>query len=1232
MTRQGETSRTDSDGRTRVQMARKPARPARRLGLLIAIAAMVCGQSWAFAQSCPSIEPVTISIKETDLSGNGRDCVKAPDDQTTALATVRACTFLIVKNPSWDARYYERRGYSYFEMGLYKEAIADLSRAADCPQNFRPEGALSPDSRFELLRIRGMAQARFGNSAAAQKDFDDLLNHYASLPIDKSLVSERLGTRESDRYILDEQVPHTLIVAEALALAARADLNLDTANPARNPASAIADLTAAIKRFETIISRASTYCRPQDRNQAASTCPERRLIEAMLSSAHESRAKAYAAIRGANGEVEDELAELFSAAAVNPAARIEVRRRLGAISARRSPAELIVAYRKHAEAGVPASIEFLVFRAQAHLALGDKAASVRDYDSAIKLAGNEADLYFGRAGVHLAKPDRVAALADLNAAIQRDATTSAYWMVRGKVRLESGDAAGAISDYSAVIRLSSGLAEAYLERADAYRAQGAPASAETDIEQALKLEPDSVRARTARAMLNIEKRDWKAALADLDVAVKADSAGPSTALRGTVRAASGDHAGAISDLNATIEQSPRDATLLAARARSYLAVGRTDAALRDAESALQLDPKHQVALATRALVHAVPGRAVPGRAPAVSANSTTSRSDAPEAPNNASQKQTKEAPQNTSTARSDAPSNLVPLPGSRQSFRDLKTNGQPCPECPEMVVLPPNRFKLSYNYTITIRQSFAVSKFEVTFDEWEACVSGGGCTSNRKPNDHGWGRGRRPVIGVSWPDAKEYVAWLSRTTGNRYRLLSGSEWEYAAGGGSPTNYAWGDDIDCGKANYDGGKASACYMELGGKLRGTRPVGSYSANQFGLHDFHGNVWEWIEDCWHDNGHAPRDGSSWVTSCSDRRRLVRGGAWNYPPHNVVSGGQLMFDPELRGFDIGIRVAREITETHARYAVEYDEKKDAELAKQELNALEAEREKQRRSMDWLIEDYNQHRLALRAEEERKRKEAVAKRKPEAAAVQRTFAPGQTFRDCGNGCPEMVVVPAGSFTMGGSGQLFSDNEKPAHRVTIRKPFAVGKFEVTFDEWKACAAGGGCQENPEPEDQDWGRGRRPVINVSWSEAQQYVTWLIAQTGARYRLLTEAEWEYAARAGSTTWYSWGNQIGKGNANCKLCGSKWDDTETAPVGSFAPNRFGLHDMHGNVAEWVEDCYKPNYRGAPTDGSAVGGAGVCSRVSRGGSWMDFPTGVRATSRTDDESGTHYYGFRVARDIIQ
>ncbi len=253
-----------------------------------------------------------------------------------------------------------------------------------------------------------------------------------------------------------------------------------------------------------------------------------------------------------------------------------------------------------------------------------------------------------------------------------------------------------------------------------------------------------------------------------------------------------------------------------------------------------------------------------------------------------------------------------------------------------------------------------------------------------------------------------------------------------------------------------------------------------------------------------------------------------------------------------------------------------------------------------------------------------------------------GASFRDCPE-CPEMVTVPAGRFLMGSPADERERRrfEGPRHWVDIARPFAVGRYEVTFDEWDACVEAGGCPGHRRwhkgwrrlgADDEGWGRGRRPAIKASWNDAKAYVAWLTTRTGRRYRLLSEAEWEYVARAGTTTARHWGEAVGRDNANCFGCGSKYDDDRSAPVGSFAANPFGLHDTLGNVWEWVEDCWNKSYAGAPTDGSAWTDGQCTRRVHRGGSIFDPATEIRAARRDWLDANNRGYGggFRVAMTL--
>ena len=257
--------------------------------------------------------------------------------------------------------------------------------------------------------------------------------------------------------------------------------------------------------------------------------------------------------------------------------------------------------------------------------------------------------------------------------------------------------------------------------------------------------------------------------------------------------------------------------------------------------------------------------------------------------------------------------------------------------------------------------------------------------------------------------------------------------------------------------------------------------------------------------------------------------------------------------------------------------------------------------------------------------------------AAQEQALRPGNSFKECAQDCAEMVVVPAGSFTMGSpiTEKSHGDDEAPQHVVKIGKPFAVAKDEVTYADWEACVKGGGCNSYI-PNDYGLADAKKvPVLNVHWDDAKAYVAWLSLVTGKAYRLLTEAEYEYATRAGTTTAYPWGNAVGTDNADCKGCGSQWDDERPAPVGSFPANRFGLYDMVGNAWEWIEDCGHSDYYGAPVDGSAwlEANRGDCGkRVSRGGSWSAAPDDLRSARRIPIATSFRAagLGFRVARTL--
>jgi len=247
------------------------------------------------------------------------------------------------------------------------------------------------------------------------------------------------------------------------------------------------------------------------------------------------------------------------------------------------------------------------------------------------------------------------------------------------------------------------------------------------------------------------------------------------------------------------------------------------------------------------------------------------------------------------------------------------------------------------------------------------------------------------------------------------------------------------------------------------------------------------------------------------------------------------------------------------------------------------------------------------------------------------RAKLPGLNFRDCRD-CPEMVVVTGGVFDMGSPDTEVGrwDNETPLHNVAL-PTFAIGVYETTFDDWTACLEDRGCG-GYDPSDQAWGRGKRPVINVSWHEAVAFTDWLSEETGLQYRLATEAEWEYAARAGSSTAFPWGDGISEGRAVCSDCGTRWDKFKTANGDKLESNAFGLHHTVGNVWEWVADCYDDDFEQTPVDGAAMARGHCDLRVIRGGAYISDVRDVRSASRFFAETGkrSKRIGFRVARDL--
>ena len=644
-----------------------------------------------------------------------------------------------------------------------------------------------------------------------------------------------------------------------------------------------------------------------------------------------------------------------------------------------------------------------------------------------------------------------------------------------------------------------------------------------------------------------------------------------------------------------------------------------------------------------------------------------------------------------------------PTAGDR--FRD-------CAECPEMVVIPAGSYRMgspSHEQwrdedegpvrEVTIAAPFAIGRHEVTVAEFGRFVDETGysaaswCWTSENGkwesrNGRGWRNpgfdqgGRHPVACVSWEDAQAYAAWLSRQTGEEYRLPSESEWEYAARAGTATARYWGKGESglCRHANGAGADVSMYWRWMMAAMAAwcrdghvhTAPVGSFAANGWGLHDMLGNVREWTEDCWNGSyAEAPSDGSAWeYGDCA--RRVSRGGSWFHGPRNLRSADR---SPHVTGFRVsnhGFRVARTLA-PNGRLAGA------AQALLAELGVwpftVAAEPAGAHIRLADRSEPYHagmslpagEYRVEVSADGYETRTVTVRHDgSPTTHPVAlRKAGPkaGDRFRDCAE-CPEMVVIPAGSYRMGSPSheQGRHKGEGPVHGVTISAPFAIGRHEVTVAEFGRFVDETGYSEGSciivSRAGRDWRdpgyfgqSGRHPVTCVGWEDAQAYAAWLSRQTGEEYRLPSESEWEYAARAGTATARYWGKgesgqcrHANGADASLKERYSDWHSpvascrdghVHTAPVGSFAANGWGLHDMLGNVWEWTEDCWHESNAAAPSDGSAWedGYGAACDwRIYRGGSWYDRPSNLRAAYRrgVNIEFPYDLHGFRVARAL--
>ncbi|CAK0772933.1 formylglycine-generating enzyme [Gammaproteobacteria bacterium] len=605
---------------------------------------------------------------------------------------------------------------------------------------------------------------------------------------------------------------------------------------------------------------------------------------------------------------------------------------------------------------------------------------------------------------------------------------------------------------------------------------------------------------------------------------------------------------------------------------------------------------------------------------------------------------------------------------------------------------------------LTCLGEFALSRYEVTFEEYDRFAQ---ATNRRLPNDAGFGRGRQPVIDVTWEDATAYAAWLAERTGESYRLPTETEWEYAARAGTDRIWPWGDELGMGQA-----VCRSCGTPW--DFRSSAPVGNFPANSWGINDLGGNVWEWTCSPFVARSlflglfysvQPPREGENKCAEPGkDNAWVMRGGSWfNLPEqlHNTYRTGQ---STDYRYKTVGFRVAWSETKSPITHLTLKVTPPDAQIRLlnperlgtanmelpsgryhlrvekpgfisfdnwTELTQLEQELRIDLKSLTRLTTQLPDSRepehpistLERGAELPKSRltvqtdpadakvtlldperpytptmelprgRYRILAQAPSHESVEQTVELGQTGTTLAISLPWIepvtnmvfIRVPAGSFQMGSPANESNRNaaEGPVHTVNITS-FLIGKYDVTFDQWDACVAARGCSYRPF--DQSWGRGNRPVINVSWFDAEEFAAWLSYKSGRKYRLPTESEWEYTMRAGTMTTYWWGNGLERIRANCDGCGSQWDNTQTAPAGSFSSNPWGLFDMTGNVWKWMCSIYANSYDG--TENRCVGKDNRNLRSLRGGSWYNLQHWMRSAARYREapDNRNSYTGFRL------
>jgi formylglycine-generating enzyme required for sulfatase activity len=499
-------------------------------------------------------------------------------------------------------------------------------------------------------------------------------------------------------------------------------------------------------------------------------------------------------------------------------------------------------------------------------------------------------------------------------------------------------------------------------------------------------------------------------------------------------------------------------------------------------------------------------------------------------------------------------------------------------------------------HRVSISKPFYIGKYEVTQKQWRS-VMGNNPSEFEGDNN--------PVERVSWDDVQVFIRKLNQKAGiNRYRLPTEAEWEYAARAGSQTKYSFGDD-EAQLGRYAWYKLNSGYH--------SNPVGAKLPNPWGLYDMHGNVLEWVAD-W-DNVNYYRDSPSVDPAgpLSGSFRVFRGGSWNYYAPFCRSADRSSYPPGDQHYNLGFRLALSIPPSNQKADTAGDATQPAaKPSVKQKQPSTAAASKPAPATPEPYPPYPTYEIAPSVPQPQPAKEESAS--PKAAALPKTYTNSIGM--------EFVLIPSGSFMMGSDKTQDPDansDETPRHLVTISKSFYIGKYEVTQKQWRGVMG-----KNPSYYEGD----SNPVESVSWDEVQIFIRKLNKKEGInRYRLPTEAEWEYAARAGSKTRYSFGNNAVQLDHYAWYSKNSYNTTH--PVGQKQPNAWGLYDVHGNVQEWVNDRYYENYYHSSPSSDPRGPALASCPIYRGGYWSDSARECRSAYRSSypHHGGYAGIGFRLA-----